>query len=185
MTVSYLPPRQRKRKFRPIIIDGDIAIVPLTLGFRAIIDVSDVPLVDGRNWYALNSPCGHCAVTHVTLEDGKHDRALLHRVVIAAPDEYHVDHINGDRLDNRRCNLRLATNQQNCWNQGLGARNTSGFKGVSWHSRDLLFGAHIRVDGRQKTLGYFPDAEVAARAYDAAAREHYGEFARTNFQSSG
>lgn len=181
MTVSYLPPRIRNRKTRPIQIAGDIAIIPLTRGLETIIDAADAPLVDGRNWWALNSPCGYCAVTGVTLASGKRDVALLHRVLLEAPDELHVDHINGDRLDNRRGNLRLATNQQNCWNQGLGTRNTSGFKGVSWHTRDHVFQANIRINGRQKTIGVFDDAITAAKAYDRFAKEHYGEFARLNF----
>jgi hypothetical protein len=181
MTVSVLPPRQRKRKYRALEIDGDIVRITLTRGYVAIADAADFELLDGRNWHALTSPCGMCASTNVTREDGYYDIALMHRALLAAPDEFHVDHINGDRLDNRRSNLRLATNQQNCWNQGLSKRNTSGYKGVSWHSRDLIFGAHIRINGRQKTLGEFADAISAARAYDAAARRHYGEFARLNF----
>lgn len=183
MTVSYLPPRQRNRKYRAIQCDGIIATVPLTRGFVAVIDASDVPLIDGRNWNTLSTPRGLvCAATGVTLEDGSRGTALMHRVLIEAPDDIFVDHINGDRLDNRRSNLRLATNQQNCWNQGLGARNTSGFKGVSWHSRDLMFQASIRVSGKQITLGSFAYSISAARAYDRAAREHYGEYARLNFQ---
>jgi hypothetical protein len=181
MTVAVLPPRWRKRKYRPLVIEGGIVRIPLTNGYFAIADATEFALLDGRNWFALNSPCGVCAMTHVTLEGGTHNKALMHRVIMAAPDDLHVDHINGDRLDNRRSNLRLATNQQNCWNQGLGKRNTSGFKGVSWHSRDLIFAAHIRADGRIKTLGRFADAISAARAYDEAARKHYGEFSRLNF----
>lgn len=181
MTVSYLPPRHRKRKYRPLEIDGDLVRIHLADGRVAIADAADFALLDGRNWHSSHSPCGPCAATHVTTEDGRHDLALMHRVLMEAPDELHVDHINGDRLDNRRSNLRLATNQQNTWNAGLSKRNTSGFKGVSWHTRDLIFGAHIRIAGRQKTLGEFANAISAARAYDEAARRHYGEFARLNF----
>jgi hypothetical protein len=180
MTVSFLPPRLRKRKYRPLEIDGDIVRVPLTRGLFAIADLDDFDLLDGRNWSALASPAGFCAATHVTV-DGKKDIALMHRVVMAAPDDFDVDHINGDRLDNRKRKLRLATNQQNCWNAGISRRNTSGYKGVSWHTRDLTFSAIIQINGRQKTLGTFDDALSAALAYDAAARKHYGEFARLNF----
>jgi hypothetical protein len=182
MTVSFLTSRIRNRKSRHIRIDGVVGYVPLTRGLEAKIDAADVDLVGGRNWYTLSNPRGVCAATHVTLEDGRRDVALMHRVLLAAPEELDVDHINGDRLDNRRsANLRLATNQQNSWNQGLCARNTSGFKGVSWHSRDYVFQASIRVGGRQITLGYFAYSISAARAYDDAARRYYGEFARTNF----
>jgi hypothetical protein len=90
----------------------------------------------------------------------------------------HVDHVNGNGLDNRRENLRLATHSQNMANKpGWGA---SGFKGVyaeprgRWRSR-------IMVEGRRVGLGMYPTAEEAAKAYDAAAREYFGEFAWTNF----
>ncbi len=182
MTVSVLPPRLRKRKVRPIEVRGDIAIVPLTRGREAIIDAADVPLVEGRSWYLHSGGVGHiCAATKVCIAPGLYDIALMHRVVVAAPDEADVDHKDRDRLNNRRSNLRLATNQQNSWNQGVNTRNTSGFKGVSWHSRDMGYQASIRVSGRQVTLGLFPDAAAAARAYDAAASKHFGEFACLNF----
>lgn len=88
-----------------------------------------------------------------------------------------VDHINGDRLDNRIENLRLETYSQNSANAKLHTRNTSGFKGVSWERRKGKWQATITVRNRQMFLGYFDTAEEAHAAYLIAAREHQGEFA--------
>ena len=92
-----------------------------------------------------------------------------------------IDHIDGDGLNNRRANLRHCTNQENCRNQGLARNNRSGFKGVSWYPNSGKWVATI-WDGKRKVfLGYYADPVEAARAYDAKARELFGEFARPNF----
>lgn len=111
----------------------------------------------------------------------------LHRVIwmihngCEIPDGYQIDHINGVRSDNRICNLRLATNTDNQHNTPPKKVNKSGFKGVYWHVANRRWGACIRVGGRSKFLGLHASREEAAAAYDAAAKIHYGEFARLNF----
>jgi hypothetical protein len=89
-----------------------------------------------------------------------------------------VDHRNGDSLDNRRANIRLATTAQNCQNVRRNSRNTSGFKGVSWSARHRKWIAKIKACGRQRFLGLFDRAGDAHAAYCAAAVELHGEFAR-------
>lgn len=89
-----------------------------------------------------------------------------------------IDHINGNRSDNRICNLRLATRAQNIAYKAH--RNCNGFKGVSKHSnhnRKKRYGATIHPNGKSIFLGWFETAEDAGRAYAAAAEKHYGEFA--------
>jgi len=103
----------------------------------------------------------------------------MHRLIMDAPDGTDVDHRNMDRVDNRRSNLRLATRAENLRNQGLSRNNTSGFKGVS--RLDGKWRAEIRVKWKLIYLGLFDDKVEAARAYDTAAKEHFGEFARLNF----
>lgn len=98
------------------------------------------------------------------------------------PDEQ-VDHINGFGLDNRRQNLRLATKAENGRNSRLRANNASGYKGVHWHKARQKWEAQIQVNRRTLFLGYYADPIDAARAYDAAARSHFGDFAGTNFCS--
>jgi hypothetical protein len=92
-----------------------------------------------------------------------------------------TDHINGDGLDNRRTNLREATPRQNKMNARTRSDSKTGFKGVSSRRGGKGYVARIQDGVKRKQLGWFHDPEVAARAYDAAARELYGEFAWLNF----
>lgn len=151
--------------------------VPLTRGLVALVDDQDFDRVmalgpwsafpRGRNWYGRRT---------VRVAGGNGTSLYLHRVVLDVP---RVDHINGDGLDNRRANLRSASHADNMRNARLRSDNTSGFKGVS-RSGDK-WSASLHLDGRHLSLGAFSDPEQAARAYDAAALEHFGPFARLNF----
>lgn len=105
---------------------------------------------------------------------------LMHRLITDAPKGMHVDHINGDGTDNRRSNLRICTTKENVRNSGSRG-GTSKFKGVRWMKNVNKWAAGIRVDGKSHHLGVFSIEEDAARAYDAAAAKHFGEFARLNF----
>jgi hypothetical protein len=91
----------------------------------------------------------------------------------------HIDHVDGNGVNNAISNLREATNSQNCMNRGAQSNNQSGYKGVSWYKRDGKWIAKIAVGGKQTNLGYFSTAEEAHAAYAAAAAELHGEFART------
>lgn len=88
-----------------------------------------------------------------------------------------VDHINGNRGDNRISNLRLATCSENLCNRVRQKNNTSGLKGVSWIGQYQKWQATIRFGGRNKFLGRFDTKEEAANAYNEAALKHHGEFA--------
>ena len=118
-----------------------------------------------------------------TMYDGK--LILLHRFLTGF--EGLTDHINGDGLDNRLCNLREATPAQNNYNSPKQKTNTCGFKGVSLdrggkkRKRKPIYRAQIKADGKYKNIGRFHTAIEAARAYDKAAKELHGEFARLNF----
>lgn len=140
-------------------------------------------VVDDRDAHLLS---GSVIVTHGTYS--KHVRVYVdgkpHRLsrLIAQPERHLVvDHINGDPLDNRRGNLRICTVQQNNWNRKRRPNGSSSFKGVS--AVGGRFTAHIAPNGKMIYLGSFETEEEAARAYDKAAREHYGEFACLNFPS--
>lgn len=108
-----------------------------------------------------------------------HKEMSLHRFLLEVTDsKVHVDHINGDILDNRKSNLRKADNRLNHTNQRLRKDNKAGYKGVSY--RDGKFYARIGPAGKIH-IGIYPTAEEAAKAYDAKAKELYGEYARLNF----
>lgn len=91
-----------------------------------------------------------------------------------------VDHINGDTLRNTRDNLRLATRSQNAQNRKINKNSKSGFKGVHFHKQTSTWRAAITLDGKCKYLGSFKTPELAARAYNEAAIQVFGEFARIN-----
>ena len=160
---------------RPVKIEGDIVRIPLTQGKTALIDVCDLDIVKDYNWYAAKSRNVYYAQR---MERRVGRKAIkLHRALLSPPEGYVVDHINGDGLDNRRCNLRIATQQENHQNQITPKHNTSGVKGVSWHSRDLVWYANIRVSGRLIYIGKFRDFEAACAARLEAERRYFGEFA--------
>jgi hypothetical protein len=88
-----------------------------------------------------------------------------------------IDHINGDKLDNRIENLRAATVGQNQHNRKTNANNTSGYKGVSWHKARKKWVARITLERKNIHLGYFANAEEAAKVVRAAREELHGDFA--------
>jgi HNH endonuclease len=156
--------------------------VPLTQGKVALIDDEDAERVLAYKWctqWDKSSPRWRA----IRYSGRKHGRrtALLHRFIMDAPDGVQVDHINQDPLDNRRSNLRLATNSQNNCNKGRHIDSSTGFKGVWRHKKLGAFQAGIEHQGKKYHLGYFTTAEEAARAYDIAALMLHGEFARVNF----
>lgn len=163
------------RILRPIRIEGNMAYVPLTKGREAVVDAADIPLIKDQNWCLLS--VGY-AVTNLERVAGKKRMLLMHRFILNAPSNMQVDHIDGDRLNNRRANLRLATKSENMRNRGPQADNKSGFKGVCWIVRDQRWMAQIKHNRKQIYLGYFETAEEAHAAYAAACIKYHGDFAR-------
>jgi hypothetical protein len=169
---------------RYLRIEGDVAFIPLSKGYEAVIDAVDVGLVDGRNWTALvaNNARGDVrtvyAMHKATMRDGVSITTMLHRAVLGATAGQFVDHIDGNGLNNRRCNLRFATKAQNGANSGVRVNNTSGFKGVSLHRKTGKWRGRIWVHGKCLDLGLHPTKETAAEAYAKASAMHNGEFAR-------
>jgi len=163
---------------RLIRVHGQVAYVPLTRGYVAVIDAADVPLVEGRNWSAVVD--GQTVYAYGKCPDatGKPIQTKMHRHLLSAPSGVDVDHRNGDGLYNRRDNIRLATSSQNHCNRSISKANTSGFKGVSWDRQKGRWQARIKLRGQQTWLGYFDTAEDAHKAYAAAATKLHGDFAR-------
>jgi hypothetical protein len=93
------------------------------------------------------------------------------------PEELFIDHIDGNRSNNFIENLRLCTTQENAYNRGKQSNNKSGYKGVSFHKQKQKWVAQIKLEGKNKFLGFFVNPQDAYEAYCAKAIEHYGEFA--------
>lgn len=166
---------------RPIIvpIGPSIAYLPLTQGQIACIDIEDIPLVDGYNWFAdKDSTTDKFYAKAVFPGQG---RKRMHDVIFGKKEGYTVDHIYCERsLDNRRANLRHATPKEQARNRRIRKDSTSGFKGVSWHMHVKKWGARIHLDGKLRHLGYFSTPEEAHAAYKEKANENWGEFSRTS-----
>lgn len=150
--------------------------IKITKGLLVIVDDDDYRWLIKRSWYALINT-GHPSYARTT--KGR-QTILMHREILNAPDGIQVDHINGDGLDNRRNNLRLATIAQNNQNVRVRSDNTSGFKGVCWHKRDRIWQAYINASGIRRNLGSFVDLNQAVRAYNIASRDLHGEFSKPN-----
>jgi len=150
-------------------------LLDLPHGFRTVIDEDDWPTVEhltlylGANGYVQFS----------TWRDGRSWPQTLHSLLARAPKGAHVDHINGDRLDNRRANLRVVTPQRNQVNRKrLNRNNTSGVRGVSFRpnlSSTKPWRAQIMVNRRAIHLGLFETREEAIVARQAAELLHFGE----------
>jgi hypothetical protein len=154
--------------------------------FLVILDPADAPLYDAHKWFVSLRPNGDVAYVgrNVTRPGapGQKDNVKLHRILFGfSPGEFPetlIDHANGSPLNNRRANLRLATNQQNCQNCKIHRDNTSGFRGVHLNKRSGKFQAYINIDGKKTHLGFFATAAEASAVYEARAREVFGEFYR-------
>lgn len=99
-----------------------------------------------------------------------------------SPEGMFIDHINGNGLDNRKCNLRICTNTQNQYNASIRKDNTSGFRGVCWNRGSNKWQAYMRVNGKQTSLGLFTCLIKAAKTYDEAAKKYHKDFANLNFK---
>ena len=168
------------RKIRQIRVEGNIAYVPLTQGYEAIIDTADVPLVEGVNWFAKVRSHAVYAVNSGQRDQlsGKQYTLRMHRLILGAKAGVHVDHINSSGIDNRRCNLRLVTPGQNNKNARVRCDNTSGLKGASLDKRHNKWRSRINVDGVSIALGYYDTAREAHQAYCEASRRLHGEYGR-------
>ena len=150
----------------------------------AKVDDADYGLLSRFSWSALKrSGTTYAFITNGPTISGKHCWVAMHRVILSASHDRWVDHIDGDGLNNCKDNLRLCNASENGFNSRVTSLNTSGFKGVSFHKPTGKYQAYIVVKQKHIALGYFHDPALAGAAYDRAAAQYAGEFARFN-QSS-
>lgn len=152
--------------------------LPLSQGKVALVDAEDWGLVFEFRWHAfLIHRSWYAAAGNIK---GHPKRQYLHRLIMGNPAGLEVDHINGDGLDCRRENLRVARHGQNLANQRLSNANTSGYAGVTWDACKGVWVAQTKHQGKNVYLGSFKSKEEAARARDAGMHALHGEYARLN-----
>ncbi len=144
--------------------------------YQSQIDCIDYPVVKKYYWSLYISEKSN---TQYLQSRRKEKKIWLHRLITDAPTNYDVDHIDRDGLNNRRDNLRVCTHSQNLCNQH-GTRGSSKYKGVYWNKNQRRWIAYIKTNGKQVRLGSYRDENKAAEAYNCAALNYHGEFARLN-----
>lgn len=165
------------------MLDDSIIVIPLTQEQYTIIDAIDADLAELK-WCAHRHHTRGFYADRETRASGKRTTAKLHRIILsrilnrALSSDEQCDHINLDKLDNRRGNLRLATRTQNKANSPKYSNNKSGYKGVSWSNSNKKWHAQIRNNNKVINLGFFDDPKDAYEAYCKTAEQLFGEFSR-------
>jgi len=156
-------------------------LIPLTQGYFTKVDNDDFNKFAIYRWFSIKSRNGIRPSRQISV-NGKIIQIQLSRAIMKFPENMQVDHINGDTLDNRKCNLRICTPSENSHNRKKSAFNTSGYKGVSWDKRNKKWRVMISCNNKQYYLGLFIDKIKAAKKYDIKAKELHKEFANLNFK---
>lgn len=149
--------------------------IPLTKDMYTLIDKDDYCLVEKKKWCCVyrgkaKTPCAMASPSK------RMPYCYLHRAIMKPPSDMVVDHINGDGLDNRRCNLRICTQSQNTMNR----HQEKKWKGISYRKDNQIWRAYIQINKKMLGLGHYNKALDAATAYNIAAIKYFGEFACLN-----
>jgi hypothetical protein len=178
---------QIKRRDKATRRSSTMTDIKLTKGQFAIIDDEDYERVTAFEWYAHKGYSKWYAARSAWQPGKKRQKMVcMHNFLFGnVPSGYFVDHINGNGLDNRKSNLRLATRSQNRGNakktaNRFGTATTSQYKGVCLHKGTSKWHAHICIGDRMVYLGLYVYETDAALAYNKAALQHFGEYAAIN-----
>lgn len=162
-----------ENKFKNLDQPSEYKLIPLTKNKFSKVDNDDFNRVKDINWcyddnYAINGILGS-----------------LHRFILNTPDGLYTDHINNDKLDNRKSNLRVCTQSENMANVLPIKNKSSKYKGVYLNKRENKWYVQARFKNKRVFIGIFDDEIEAAKAYDKKALELFGEFAKLNFETDG
>lgn len=153
--------------------------IELTQGKRAIVDEADFNFLDQWKWFVRNDN-GRFYASRKASGPGERKNISMAQVIMDTPAGMDTDHVNGNTLDNRKSNLRIATRQQNIFNTSARKKSTSKYRGVSWYKRGKSWGARIGINGKLIWLGFFKNEIEAAKVWNIKAKELFGEFAKLN-----
>lgn len=164
--------------YQTATIGTDTNQIALTQGKYAIVDASDFEHLNQWKWCYVSSGYAMRRET-VRLSDGtsRNRYVLMHRQLMSPTDTEQIDHINRNRLDNRKSNLRIANQSENMANASLRKDNTSGFRGVYWFKPYKKWKVSISMGGKEHHIGYFCNKEDAINARKEAALRIHKEFA--------
>ncbi len=179
------PDRSSAQLFQDTITgDSIMRQIPLTQGKFAIVDDEDFEWLNQWKWCADKQKGRDRFYASRNIYDGRRQHTTgMHRVIMQARKGQEIDHINGNGLDNRRCNLRFCTHRQNCMNQLPQKETSSQYKGVCWDKQYNKWRVVIKDETRMVFLGLYDSEIKAAKIYDKAAKELFGEFANLNFKN--
>jgi hypothetical protein len=178
----YRPAIQLLLMYRRIRYGYTFRRIPLTQGKFAIVDVDDFEDLNRFKWFAVKYSRTFYAIRNEKNSGLRRFTVKMHRQILNLPKDKSIDHINHNGLDNRKANLRIVSPQQNNFNKQKQAGNySSKYKGVMLWKRSGKWQACITYKGKHISLGYFDDQLLAARAYDAKAKELFGQYAYLNF----
>ena len=178
------PNRPATLYFLGLTIMGDSIVkhIKLTKGKFAIVDDEHFEWLNQFKWHAAKMKQNFYAARRIKI-NGEWKIISMHRFILGLRpgDKNECDHKNHNTLDNHYDNLRICTHKQNSRNKRLYVGGSSIFKGVSWAKARAKWQVHIQIDGHSIFLGRFDDEVEAAKTYDIAAKEHFGEYAFINF----
>lgn len=149
---------------------------------KVIVDTEDIPRIRMFSWRVARGRGKPYICSSLWCGTSKKDLAISLHKLITSFESGVVDHINGNTFDNRKSNLRTCTVAQNSMNKVKSASAKYKYKGIYFAKNISKYVAQIKINGKNKSLGSYPTQEQAARAYDAAAINFFGEFANLNFR---
>lgn len=158
--------------------------ISITKGKTVFVDDEDYEELIKRRWFANKGKNGNFyAARRMSIGKSKSKIVLMHRVILGVTDNnIKIDHIDHNGLNNQKSNLRICTNAENSKNKTSKIGSSSKYLGVSYDKEKQKWFACIQLNGKTKYLGRFNEEEMAAKAYDEAAKENHGEFANLNFK---
>jgi hypothetical protein len=154
--------------------------ISLTNGGVALVDDEDFDELNKHKWFFHKEGNTAYAWRHERKGFRQYGMVKMHRQILNPKESDHVDHKNGDGLDNQRSNIRICSRSQNMMNQKIRIDNTSGYKGVTFHKKNKKWRAIIHLNGKPIDAGCHSTPKLAAIAYNEKAIELFGEFARPN-----